>query len=296
MVCGRLPPKIILSMKEDMATFKEAFLEKYPERGAVLAYYEKATNRKPTWNDFSAYSLNKFRKYMLEESGLCQKSVRRYLTWFAIVMAMFEEEVKLPKNWRKYLHVADDVSQNAFLTEEEIAKIMAYKPENENERYIKNSFLLGALTGARHSDYMAFTERNIKDGWLNYVSQKTRKEASVPANAYILKLIREKSRLSVELSEPTINNTIRRICAKSGINEEIQLYQKGKYQIKPKYEFLASHSARRSFATNLYLRGADIYQIMKLMGHSNTQVTEGYICCGLRTLSPEVMGFFDSFK
>lgn len=277
-------------------TFREAFLEKYPDRGIILQYYEQATNRKPTWSDFSAYSLNKFRKYMLDESGLCQKSVKRYLTWFSIVMAMFEEEVKLPKNWRKYLHVADDISQNAYLTEDEIAKVMDYVPENDNERYIKTSFLLGALTGARHSDYMSFTERNIKDGWLNYVSQKTKKEANVPVSPYILKLIREKSRLSVELSDASINNIIRRICAKSGITDEIQLYQKGKYQVKPKYEYLASHSARRSFATNLYLRGADIYQIMKLMGHSNTQVTEGYICCGLRTLSPEVMGYFESYK
>jgi integrase len=276
-------------------TFKQAFLEKYPERGAVIKYYEQATGRSCTWKDFTPYSLNKFRKYMLDESGLCQKSVRRYLTWFSIVMAMFEEEVGLPKNWRKYLYVADDISQNVYLTEEEIARIIAYTPENENEKYIKNSFLLGALTGARHSDYMAFTERNIKDGWLNYVSQKTRKEASIPASPYILKLVREKSRMSVELSDVAINNIIRRIAMKSGITEEIQLYQRGKYQNKPKYEFLASHSARRSFATNLYLRGADVYQIMKLMGHSSTSQTEGYICCGLRTLSPEVMGFFEKY-
>lgn len=278
--------------------FKDAFLEKYPERGAVIKYFEQSVGKKCDWKYFNAYSFNKFRKFMLEKSGLCQKSVRRYLTWFSIVIAMFEDEedVKLPKNWRKYLYVADDISQNVYLTEEELTKIMNYKPENENERYIKTSFLLGALTGARHSDYMAFTERNIKDGWLNYVSQKTRKEANVPVSDYILKLVREKSRIKVELSDVAINNIIRRICAKSGITEEIQLYQKGKYHIKPKYEFLASHSARRSFATNLYLRGADVYQIMKLMGHSSTTQTEGYICCGLRTLSPEVMGFFENFK
>lgn len=276
-------------------TFKQAFLEKYPERGAVINYYEQATGRPCTWKDFTPYSLNKFRKYMLEESALCQKSVRMYLTLFSVVLAMFEEEVGLPKNWRKYLHVSDDVSQNVYLTEEEIAMIISYIPENENEKYVKNSFLLGALTGARHSDYMAFTERNIKDGWLNYVSQKTRKEASIPASPYILKLVREKSRMSIELSDVAINNIIRRIAMKSGITEEIQLYQRGKYQNKPKYEFLASHSARRSFATNLYLRGADVYQIMKLMGHSSTSQTEGYICCGLRTLSPEVMGFFEKY-
>jgi len=280
----------------NVQTFRNAFLEKYPERGAVLAYYEKATNRKPTWADFSAYSLNKFRKYMLEESGLCQKSVRRYLTWFSIVMGMFEEEVKLPKNWRKFLYVSDDISQNVYLTEDEINLIIDYVPQSDNEQFVKTSFLLGALTGARHSDYMRFTERNIHDGWLNYVSQKTRKEANIPTSPLILKLIKQKSKVARELSEPTINDIIRRICKSVGITDEVQLYQKGKYQVKPKYEFITSHSARRSFATGLYLRGADLYQIMKLMGHSSTTQTEGYICCGLRTLSPEVMGYFENFK
>lgn len=280
----------------NVPTFRNVFLEKYPERGAVLAYYEKATNRKPTWADFSAYSLNKFRKYMLEESGLCRKSVRRYLTWFSIVLAMFEEDVKLPKNWRKNLYVADDVSQNVYLTEDEIKLIMDYKPLNDNEAFIKTSFLLGALTGARHSDYMDFTERNIRDGWLNYVSKKTRKEANVPVSSIVLSLVRKKEKVARELSEPTINEIIRRICRNVGITKEIQLYQKGKYQTKEKWEYITSHSARRSFATGLYLRGADLYQIMKLMGHSSTAQTEGYICCGLRTLSPEVMGYFENFN
>lgn len=279
-----------------MIEFKEAFLDKYPDRGKVLEYFKAATGRKCEWKEFSAYQFSKFRKYMLEESGLCRASVRRYLTWFSIVLAMFEDEVELPKNWRKNLYVADDVSQNAYLTEEEIKAIYQYVPKNENEKYIQVSFLLGALTGARHSDYMAFTERNVRDGWLNYVSQKTRKEANIPASPMILSLIRKKSKVARELSEPTINEIIRRICKNVGINEEVQLYQKGKYVVKQKWEYITSHSARRSFATCLYLRGADIYQIMKLMGHSSTTQTEGYICCGLRTLSDEVMGFFNNYN
>lgn len=277
-----------------MITFKEAFLEKYPERGAVLRYFEEATKKKCVFKEFTSYNLNKFRTFMLENSGLCRKSVRRYLTWFSIVLAMFEEEVELPKNWRKYLYVSDDISQHVFLTEDEILRITQYKPKDELEKYIKTSFLLGALTGARHSDYMNFTAKNIRDGWLNYVSQKTKKEANIPASGMIMKLIKNKPK-PMDVSETTINNVIRRICKAVGLNQEIQLYQKGKYITKEKWEFVTSHSSRRSFATNLYLRGADMYQIMKLMGHSNTTTTEGYICCGLRTLSNEVMGFFEKF-
>lgn len=276
-------------------TFKQAFLDKYPERGIILAYYEKSTGKKPTWDSLTPYCLNKFRQYMLNNSGLCQTSVRRYLTWFAIVIAMFEHDLNIPKNWRKYLFVSNDTSQHVFLTETEIRMIMDYKPIGDNELYVKNSFLLGAITGARHSDYMTFRTQNIKDGWLSYVSKKTHKEANIPVSPFIAKLLAENSSVAVKLSEPTINNIIRRICSKSGIDMEMQLYQKGRYITKPKYEFVSSHTARRSFATNLYLRGADVYQIMKLMGHSSTSQTEGYICCGLRTLSPEVMGFFENF-
>lgn len=36
---------------------------------------------------------------------------------------------------------------------------------------------------------------------------------------------------------------------------------------KKKYEWITSHTARRSFATNSYLEGLDNYSIMKITGH-----------------------------
>lgn len=44
----------------------------------------------------------------------------------------------------------------------------------------------------------------------------------------------------------------------------------------------SSHSGRRSFATRLIERGADIYSVMTLMGHSNINTTQLYF-----TTSPE---------
>jgi integrase/recombinase XerD len=38
----------------------------------------------------------------------------------------------------------------------------------------------------------------------------------------------------------------------------------------------SSHSGRRSFATRLILRGADIFSVMTLMGHSNINTTQLY--------------------
>ena len=99
-----------------------------------------------------------------------------------------------------------------------------------------------------------------------------------------------------EVSDPTFNKTIREICRKLGMNERLKLYRAGEFVEGAKYEFISSHTARRSFATNLYLRGADLYAISKMMGHSSVTMTEGYISCGLRDLSDDILDYFKTFK
>jgi hypothetical protein len=47
---------------------------------------------------------------------------------------------------------------------------------------------------------------------------------------------------------------------------------------KPKYEFISSHTARRSAATNMYLTGRmKTYEIMSLTGHTTEKSFFRYI-------------------
>ncbi len=45
----------------------------------------------------------------------------------------------------------------------------------------------------------------------------------------------------------------------------------------PKYELITSHTARRSFATNLYRRGIPSTQLMMLTGHKTEDSFMKYI-------------------
>ena len=47
--------------------------------------------------------------------------------------------------------------------------------------------------------------------------------------------------------------------------------------IKEKWELVSSRTARRSFATNLVKKGANIRAVQMLLGHSSVSVTEKYI-------------------
>ena len=53
-----------------------------------------------------------------------------------------------------------------------------------------------------------------------------------------------------------------------------------------------THTARRSFATNLYLSGCDLYTIGRMMGHSSADMTRRYICSGIRDMDEGMRRFF----
>jgi integrase len=281
----------------NIPTLKEAFLAKYPKYGIILKRFEKANKCECTWENINKANLARFAEKLQKDCA--RKSAKTYSQMFKAVLNLYSDVVELPRGWSEATSVKNDVSQNVFLTEDEIKAICKYTPESDTELFVKNSFLMGALTGARHSDYMNFTLSNIQDGFLVYISQKTHIEARIPVSPMIKRILEEKAVNNVfnrELSDSYYNETLREICRKCGITQLRQLYRKGKYWQQEKWKYCSSHTGRRSFATNLYLRNADLYQISRLMGHSSVKQTEGYICCGLKELNPKIMGYFNNFK
>lgn len=281
-----------------METLKEAFKEKYPQYSErILKEYEKTNDCEATWENISKPGLSKFVAALQKQ--VAKSSARTYCAMFKAVLNLYSDEVNLPKGFDDLLTLKKDVSQNVFLTDEEIEKIINYKPENDTERAVRNQFILGCLTGARYSDYIMFTRENIFGNRLRYVSKKTRIEAEVPLSPAAKRIIKENELygfVGLEYTVTHFNNIIREVCEKVGITEEIKIYQGGKYHMRPKYEYCGSHTARRSFASGLYLRGVDMHAISKMMGHSNITQTQGYICVPISHISDKAMEYFENFQ
>lgn len=279
-----------------METLTEAFSAKYPKySNRVLSLYKKTNGVIPGWNNLTGANLSRFAEFVKKEVAL--SSARTYCAMFKSVLNLYADQINLPNRYEDILSLKKDVSQNTWLTEGEINKLISYIPDNDTEMIIRDQFVIGALTGARHSDYIGFTEKNIRDGYIRYVSKKTKHDTSVPLSPVVDRLIRGGlSEKNKEFSTTHFNDILQDMCRKIGITEKLKLYRAGKYEEAEKWRFVGSHSARRSFATNLYLRGTDIYLISKLMGHTSVTQTEGYIVCPIRNLPDSVMNYFSSFK
>jgi integrase len=72
----------------------------------------------------------------------------------------------------------------------------------------------------------------------------------------------------------------------AGINQSIKFsHRRGNQtieEIKPKYDWISSHIARRSFCTNEFLAGTPVELIMKISGHKSIKDFYKYI-----RISPE---------
>ena len=283
-----------------METLRNAFLGKYPRNGILADKWIMATGTPFEWESLTKANMSHFADWLC--TNVARSSARQYCAKLKAVIETYTDEVVMPKDWRKALNVKDDESQNIYLTEEEIQRIIDYKPDSMTEATVQQQFIIGCLTGARHSDYQRFTGANITPtGNLVYVSKKTHIKVELPLSPVARDILFAtgapfSGAFKNEVCDTTFNDTIRRICNLCDIDNEIQLYRRGEFTRMRKFEAVSSHTSRRSFCTNLYLRCRDLLLVSRLAGHSSTTMTERYICSGMESMTELAMQYFSKFK
>lgn len=278
-----------LSMEEWRNTLVGAYCTRN-NKVAVILYLAKSLGKDiPKWEDMTLPNLSDYRDFLLR--NIARNTAVTYLRCLSAVLSLYHD--RLPaENFVGVMRLRKEPSQHVALTEAEVERIHNYKPRSATEHDIKRSFMIECLCGARSCDIATLSEKNIKDGWLTYVSQKTKTETSVPVHRYLTSYLNDIPHRDT-YRRNVMGKVIKRICKNCGITEEVKIFTKGKWMTKAKWEFVGTHTARRSFATQLALRGVPIATISKLMGHSNTQMTSRYICIEKKDIGDAAMNFFN---
>jgi site-specific recombinase XerD len=122
---------------------------------------------------------------------------------------------------------------------------------------IRDLFLVGAWTGLRFSDFNKLNEKHISDGFIRMKTSKTSATAIIPINV-VVKDILSKYDYNIPngYANQYMNRQLKVICEMAGIaNPEIRIEFKNGKKIEVnvfKWQLVSTHTARRSFATNLY--------------------------------------------
>jgi len=195
--------------------------------------------------------------------------------------------------------VTQEETFSVYLSMNEITRIYYYKGLTKRQEMIRDLFIIGCLTGLRFSDYSTLTPDNFQGDEIIKITKKTNKKVIIPIHDYVREIYNKYgNKIPNNFCIQHFNRYIQMICQKIGLNEKITFsYTKGGRLVtdtKEKWQLIASHTARRSAATNMYLTGRwQTFQIMSITGHTTEESFFRYIKVTKTDVARQMSG--DSF-
>jgi integrase len=171
-----------------------------------------------------------------------------------------------------------------YLSMTEITRIYYFENLTRSQKEIRDLFVIGCLTGLRYSDYSHLTQNNFIEN-NSQIRIKTRKTGAVvqlPSHKFVREILEKYAyRIPKPRGIQYFNLAIKQICKMVGLVDTIPYERTIGTEIVrktfEKWEMISSHTARRSFATNMFLMGVPPYRIMLITGHRSEKSFFKYV-------------------
>ena len=165
-------------------------------------------------------------------------------------------------------------SDTFYLTIDQIRQLQSHQFKTD-ESYLENArdlFMIGCWTGLRYSDYSTLSINDIEDNVIRIKAQKTSQRIAIPLHPMLREILdKYQGNLPRTISNQKLNKYIKLAAGKADLNNEVQVRRneagKDVSETLPFNELISSHTARRSFASNMFKKGIPPLLIMAITGH-----------------------------
>lgn len=292
-------------------------------RRIFLDFYDKKTF---SWDDINKELADRYTNYLERDCGLMKSTIGRHIGVFRTIVRV-AENIGLHKNYnaKNVFHVPQlfeqDKMTEIYLTKDELRALYEMKLTGYEE-VVRDVFLIGCYTAQRFSDYgridkscIGVTSKGTKV--IRLIQKKTKNKVVIPILAPELETLLEKYDYNVpQIVDVCLNRAIKRICkklsetvpslkekvrtrlSKTERQKEEKAKEKGEnlfeydpegYVLKPKYQLVMSHTARRTCITLMYLsKSFTTAQMMTVSGHKKESTFRGYIKLSLDEYADDV--------
>jgi integrase len=186
----------------------------------------------------------------------------------------------------KDFRASEDDVEVIYLTLEELLTLLNKPQETKTYERVKDSYCFACFTGLRISDLSKLTPSQIFDEYIKINVFKTRNsDHLIPLNKYS-KSILEKYKGTVYepipiISEQKFNEYLKKCCEKAEINKVTTITRYiGSERIEitgAKFEFITTHTARKTFCTNSLILGMQERTVRTITGHKTERSFRKYV-------------------
>jgi integrase len=265
-------------------------LNNYRSLKIHLTGFEIAQRVKINFDSINLDFFYKYTSYLEKTVELSVNSVAKDIRLLKVLMAEAVDlgyTNNLQFKHKKFSYAEEDVDA-VYLSDKEIINLYKYDfSRDKKHEGVRDLFVFGCFVGLRYSDYSTIklediisieNENNEPEYYLKKITSKTKELVIIPFNPIVIEILKKyednPNRLPKTISNQKFNEYIKEACRTAGLT------QKGKLSTDPAKELcdcVGSHTARRSFATNLYLEGYPTIDIMKATGHKSEKSFLKYI-------------------
>jgi integrase len=232
----------------------------------------------PDLQHLSDKVLDDVSSYMLK-----QKYSPNYILKITGTISRFADHIGV--TLKKKIAVQGKRTDSIYLDQAELARIATSEMPSKSLEAVRDIFIFACYTGLRYSDVVKFDPSFVQEisgvQCLVFFSQKTGSKSVIPIFPQT-KAILDKyaGNLPRRPSGQKYNDMVKEVCKAAGIDQQIQLTKlegdRKRPVAMPKYEAISSHTARRTFVTNMSKMGLTAKQIALMTGHTQARITDIY--------------------
>ena len=269
---------------------KPGTIKGYNTFRGVLVNFEESISQRLKFNNLDENLAEDFLKWMIDEKKYAKSQVGRLMMR---LKSLLKEAIlkNIPVSINPEI-IGKDFNYKPekiinVISEQEFIKISQLKDLSDSLDNVRKWILIGLMVGQRVSDLLSLNKHQIRFdesgiAMIDFKQAKGGTVVTVPVkNQIVVSILKHK--FPYRISDQNFNKYLKEVCKRAGLTDIISGYKfnsssKRKELVeKPKYELLASHDLRRSFANYHYDKGMPVAYIMRITGHKRESTFFEYI-------------------
>jgi len=274
----RLSPKRQKLKPSSISSYKttQRLIDKFQQQAKIIL----------TLKDFSQSDIDKFSDYLIISEELAMNTHAKSMMDLLQIIKYAVKQKRIPaaKMVELEFDTRREETDSIYLTEDQIIEMLQIKDFDEPvHEVVRDIFVLGCFTGMRFSDYSSIDTTAIRNNRLEFVQKKTGGKVTIPIHPVVTTILKKYNNTLPAVPENNEFNRIIKLVGEKLPSLHVPFTKQVTYKrerielVEMKYAFLQTHTARRSFCSNEYLKGTDPLIIMSISGHKSHKSFTRYI-------------------
>jgi integrase len=289
-------------LKENQYQLEENTIKPYRTTRKHLIGLQSLIKKEFLLTDINQALHDEFSDYLTCELDMSKNAHSKIIMVLMQVVKYAVKKKLLPSSILNEIkfNTSREETDNIYLNEKEIELLMNLRDfNNKNDEEVRDMFVLACYTGLRFSNYSKLNLDYLQDDILTAIQIKTKQKVTIPIHHNVRNII---DKYNGVLPDVPTNQEFNRTLKEIGIRipelnvpfaKQITRRRMKTVEETMKWQKLTTHTARRSFCTNMYLLGVPVMTIMSISGHKTEKSFRSYIKASGEEHAKIMKGFWD---